>query len=154
MKGKRATSNREAADIPSLTAELADLADRLTRVLSQESELVRAMRISEIGALQAEKTGLTASYQEAFETLVGAHGADGLPLPIKEQLAVSGQRLAVAVVENELALRVGKVATERLITTIVAAVKEQQKSVTAYEAQRGAAPRRSFMTAAALDRRL
>ena len=89
--------------------------------------------------LHADKAGLTALYQTTLKSLVAAHG---------------GQPFTPAVKDNELALRVGKVATERLITTIVAAVKEEQKSTSAYAPQRLPATRRGFMTAAALDRRL
>jgi hypothetical protein len=144
-----------AAEIPALADTLAMLADRLTALLARESALVRAMRVAEIGELQAEKTALTARYQETFNALVAAHRGAPLPLDIKERLARSGQRLGDAVAENELALRVGRLATERLITTIVAAVKEQQQSAGPYAPPRSAAaPRRGFMTAAALDRRL
>jgi hypothetical protein len=148
------TEKTGTADIPALTETLATLADQLTALLARESALVRAMRIAEIGELQAEKTALTARYQETFKALVAAHGGQPLAFEIKERLARSGKYLGDAVAENELALRVGRVATERLITTIVAAVKEQQRSASAYAPHRAAAQRHSFMTAAALDRRL
>jgi hypothetical protein len=143
-----------ADEIADLTEQLAELADRLTALLSHETELVRAMRIMEIGALQDEKTRLTAAYHKTLKALTTAHKGKPLSLPVKERLAVPGDRLGVAVTNNELMLRVGRVATERLIAAIVAAVKQQQKSVTAYAPERTTGPRRSFMTSAALDRRL
>ncbi len=141
-------------EIPALTEELARLAEGLTALLTRETELVRAMRITEIGALQDDKTNLTALYQKTFKALIAAHNGQPFSLAVKERLAVSGDRLGAAVTDNELTLRVGRVATERLITTIVAAVKEQQKSVTAYTPQQAAGPRRTFMTSAALDRHM
>jgi hypothetical protein len=151
----RTAAKSAAAEIPALADALAMLADRLTALLAGESALVRAMRVAEIGALQDEKTALTARYQETFNALVAAHGGQPMAPEIKERLARSGQSLGEAVAENELALRVGRAATERLITTIVAAVKEQQQSAGPYAPSRAAAaPRRGFMTAAALDRRL
>jgi hypothetical protein len=143
-----------AGEIPALSDSLAEVADRLAAVLARETALVRAMRVAEIGGLQADKTSLTALYQKTLKSLVAAHGGKPFAPAVKERLAAAGERLGAAVTENELALRVGKVATERLITTIVAAVKEEQKSSTAYAPQRSPAPRRGFMTAAALDRRL
>ncbi len=140
-------------EIQAMTEELAELAGRLTDLLAHESTLVRAMRIKEIGPLQGQKTSLTARYQKTFTALTAAHNGKALPLAIKERLAVSGQRLAAAVAENELALRVGKIATDRLIGSIIAAVKDAQKSTTAY-APRPTTPRHGFMTAAAVDRRL
>jgi hypothetical protein len=142
-----------SAELAAMTARLVDLAGRLAEVLTRETGLVRAMRIKEIGPLQQEKTNLTAQYQTVFKALTSAHDGKSLPEAIKEQLAVSGQHLATAVVDNELALRVGQVATERLIGSIIAAVKEQKKFGTSY-APRRATPRHTFMTAAAVDRRL
>jgi hypothetical protein len=141
------------AELDGMTARLVDLAGRLATVLMRESALVRAMRIKEIGSLQQAKTTLTAQYQTTFKALTSAHDGGSLPPTIKEQLAISGQRLGAAVIDNELALRVGKVATERLIGSIVAAVKKQQKYGLSYAPQRNT-PRHTFMTAAAVDRRL
>jgi hypothetical protein len=56
-------------------------------------------------------------------------------------------------VDNALALRVGKAATEQLIGSIVAAVRDQLKNTTSYAPQQ-ILPRNSFMTSAAVDRRL
>jgi hypothetical protein len=141
------------ADAARITTLLGDLAQRLIEVLDRETALVRAMRVKEIGPLQAQKTELTAQYQTMFKTLIATYEGKLLPSEIKEQLAVTGQRLSVAVIENDLMLRVGKTATERLIGSIVNAVREQKKSITSY-APNTIVPRRSFMTASAVDRRL
>lgn len=141
------------ADITGLVTQLAGLADSLTALLTQETELVRSMRIKEIGPLQARKTRLTAEYQTTFTSLTTMRDGKSLPPDMRDLLAVSGQRLAAAVVENELALRVGKTATEKLISSIVDAVRDQQKSVTTY-APKATPQRHGFMTAAAIDRQL
>jgi len=149
-----ASDGLAADEILGLSDSLGEVADRLAAVLARETALVRAMRVAEIGGLQADKAGLTALYQTTLKSLVAAHGGQPFTPAVKERLAAAGERLSTAVKDNELALRVGKVATERLITTIVAAVKEEQKSTSAYAPQRLPATRRGFMTAAALDRRL
>ena len=141
------------AALRDLAAELAQLAGSLTTLLAQETEFVRALRVKEIGPLQAEKTRLTAAYQSSFKALTGTYDAKSLPPDIRDVLAAAGQRLAAAVIDNELALRVGKAATERLIGSIIDAVKEQRKSVTVY-APGAPAARHTFMTAAAVDRHL
>lgn len=150
---KTNSRQKSVPTIELLAAQLSDLANRLTTLLSQETALIRAMRVKEIGPLQAEKTALTTQYQAAFTTFTASHNGMTLSTPLREMLAVAGKNLAAAVIDNELALRVGKTATERLISSIVAAVKEQNKSITAY-APTPVAPRRSFMTAAAIDRQL
>jgi len=154
IMAETASKAPSAAEIPALSDNLADIADRLIEVLSRETELVRTMRVAEIGALQRDKTALTTLYQKTFKALVAAHGGKPFARAAKERLAALATKLSAAVSENELMLRVGKVATERLITTIVAAVREDQRATTVYAPQRAPAPRRSFMTAAALDRRL
>jgi len=141
------------SDVAGLSGRLVDLAGRLVAVLSRETALVRALKINDISAVQAEKTSLTAQYQTAFKAMTSAYHGASLPPPIKEQLVLCGQRLGAAVVENELALRVGKVATERLIGSIIAAVKEQKRFRLSYAPQ-SALRRHTFMTAAAVDRRL
>lgn len=141
-------------DVSALAAELADLAGRLAGVLAHESALVRAMRIKEIAPLQAEKTDLTARYQKAFKSLGAAANGKPLPAALKQRLAAAAERLAKAVIENELMLRVGRAATERLIGSIVSAVKAQKKASAPYAPHQRAAQRRAFITAAAIDRRL
>ena len=140
-------------DLAATTAELVDIAERLARVLNRETELVRALRVKEIGPLQEDKTRLTALYQKTFKRLTEASSGKALPTPLKERLSISGGRLGKAVADNELMLRVGKVATERLIGSIVDAVKKQKKTALSYAPQ-APVPRRSFLTAAAVDRRL
>jgi hypothetical protein len=141
------------ADVAGMTARLVDLAARLVAILTRETALVRAMHVREIGVLQREKTNLTAQYRTVFKAMTSTYPGPSLPPAIKEELAISGQRLGQALVENELALRVGKAATERLIASIVAAVRQQKKFSTSYAPQRET-PRHIFMTAAAVDRRL
>lgn len=148
-----AAASHPPTDPARITALLGVLAQRLIEVLARETALVRAMRVKEIGPLQAQKTELTAQYQTMFKALTTAFDGKSLPPAIKEQLAITGQRLSAAVIENELMLRAGKVATERLIGSIVNAVREQKKSTTVY-APKSASPRRSFMTASAVDRRM
>jgi len=141
------------AELADMTARLVDLAGRLVAVLTHETALVRAMKVKEIGALQDEKVSLTAQYQTAFKALTSAQSGPSLPASVKEQLARSGRRLAETVIENELALRVGQIATDRLIGSIVAAVKKQKRHSLSYAPQQRT-PRHTFMTAAAIDRRM
>ena len=146
-------SSSPGNEVGALTTQLVDVAEKLSDLLGEETTFVRAMKIKEIGPLQPEKVRLTDLYKKFFKALTTANDGRALPTPYKERLASSGTRLAKAVIDNELALRVGKVATERLIGSIVTAVRNQKKATLSYAPQRRV-PQRSFMTAAAVDRRL
>lgn len=149
-----APSTADSQDAPFDPAGLIDLSDRLTELLEQETGLLQAMRVREIGALQPEKVRLTRLYQKAIAALQRDDApAQPLSEPLKAQLQAAGQRLSAATVENERALRVSHTASERLIGAIVAAIKEQQPSTSGYT-PRMAAPRHAGVSGIALDRRL
>ena len=136
------------------TAGILDLSERLTALLTQETALLKAMRVSDIEPLQAEKLRLTRLYQKAVLALRGdGTSRPALPAPLKSQLAAAGQRLADATAENERSLRVSHAATECLITAIITAIKDQRPSTSGYTS-RMAAPRSDRVSGVALDRRM
>ena len=135
-------------------ADILDLSERLTVLLTQETALLKAMRVSDIEPLQAEKLRLTRLYQKAVLSLRGDGTArPALPDPLKSQLAAAGQRLADVTAENERSLRVSHAATECLIAAIITAIKDQRPSTSGYTS-RMAAPRSDRVSGVALDRRM
>lgn len=129
---------------------LVGIADELTQLLERETALVRALKIAEIGPLQADKVRLTKTLQDALKQL-----APGKTLPpaVKLKWQESGRKLADAVIANERALRVGRAATERLVATVVAAVSETRRPFRTYAPPRKRVAARE-LAGVALDRKL
>lgn len=132
-------------------AALIDIAQTLTALLERETNLVRNLQIGTIGPLQEEKLRLTRAFQSGLKALGPPETAfaGGLRLRWLEV----GRRLSAAALDNERALRVGRVATERLIGAVVSAVKQSRKPVAGYTARR-VAPRQRSVAGIALDHRL
>lgn len=131
-------------------ADLVAIAVDLTRLLEHETALVRAVRIAEIGPLQADKVRLTKALQEALKQFPPGKA---LPPAAKQKWQDAGKKLADAVIANERALRIGRLATERLVSTIVAAVTETRRPFRTYAPPRRRAAQRE-LAGVALDRRL
>jgi len=120
-------------------AELAALADALADLLERETALVREMKIAEIAPLQADKSQLTLRFQKAVMTLGGA-GIAGLSGAARTRWLAAGRRLTAAATDNERALRIGRLATERLVAAVVTAVNQNRQRPAGYSARRAASP--------------
>lgn len=156
MTSARSSAPAHAATLPIEITEILKVADALTDLLNRESDLVRSMRIEEIAPLQPEKVQLTGRYQSLLQRLGGpANEKSVLPLPIKSVLVDAGRRLADAAVANQQALRIGQVATDRLIGSIVTAIKQQRPTTAGYT-PRKVAPRATGRSIAGVtvDRRM
>ena len=131
-------------------ADLVAIAADLTALLERETRLVRNLKITEIGPMQADKIRLTKLLQEALKPL---SAGEALPPAAAAKWREAGRRLTDAVVANERALRIGRAATERLVATVVKAVSDSRRPLRTY-----APPRRRAVTrdlnGVALDRRL
>jgi hypothetical protein len=135
---------------PDTVATLIKLAGELAQLLERETALVRALKISEIAPLQADKTRLTTLFQNGLKQL-GVITA--MPEPARKQWLTAGRRLADAALENERALRVGRAATQSLIGAVVNAVKQLRRPASAYSAKHGTA-RAAQIAGVTLDRKL
>jgi hypothetical protein len=114
--------------------DLLDLMIRLGDLLAHETELLRAGRVAEIAPLQREKQRLTALQQKALKDFAAA-GAGQAPPALRAQLAAAAQRLAQMVSDNELALRIGRAATRRLLDMVVDSINTQQRRTCRYNAR-------------------
>lgn len=151
-----APSTRAAMALPPEVAKILEVAEGLIALLDHETMLVRTMRIQDIGPLQPEKVRLTALYQSLLKGL-GGPGDEKLALPPaqKAMLVDVGKRLADAAVDNQRALKVGQAATDRLIGSIVTAIKQQRPSTAGYTTRK-VAPRgvSHSIAGVTVDRRL
>jgi hypothetical protein len=131
-------------------AELLGVVRDLTSLLERETALVRGLKIAEIAPLQSDKTRLTQLLRKFLKQF--ENGAT-LPPAAKQKWLASGERLVAAASENERALRVGRMATERLIAAVVGAVRESRRPHATYAPKKRAA-RDGSVSGVALDRRL
>jgi hypothetical protein len=137
-----------AATLPALIT----LARQLSDLLERETALVRAMKIAEVAPLQTEKLRLTELFQTALKSLDPTAFAT-LPAALKKEWRAAGTKLSEATVENERALRVGRIATERLVTVIVQAVEKSRPSTSGYTARRKTPDRQPRVSGLAVDHR-
>ncbi|HUC67259.1 MAG TPA: hypothetical protein VMA53_17595 [Stellaceae bacterium] len=132
---------------------LLDLMMRLADLLAHETERVRAGQVQDVGPLQAEKLRLSVLYQRAAKDLqASGTKITDLPVPVRAQIVATSSRLAEAATKNELALRVGRDATRRLLDMVVRSMRDRLKPVSRYDARR--TPKLVRMAPCAVDRRL
>lgn len=145
------TSERKQID------NLIDLTSRLTSIINQEISLLRAMRSSEIGPLQDEKTELATAYAGAFQAVRKRPSAvrDADP-SVREALKQATAALKIALDENVLAVHAAKDVNERLIRAISDAVSQTRAAAPVYTATGCSAPAAAAAnsTSLAIDQRI
>lgn len=111
-------------------------ASRLISLMDHEVELLRAMRVGEISALQEEKRELTGLYEEAVQTLtVEPEILEAMEPALRTELADLAKRFDTAVCENTRALSAVKSSHDQLLQSIVDAVAENRSKQKPYTAQ-------------------
>lgn len=120
---------------------LIDLTSRLTSIINQEISLLRAMRTSDIGQLQDEKTELATAYAGAFQAVRKRPSVvkDADPI-VREALKQATAALKVALDENVLAVHAARDVNERLIRAISDAVSQTRDAAPVYTATGSSAP--------------
>lgn len=139
-----------ATAIPGLCKVATDLANLLER----ETGLIRAMKLTEIGPLQADKVRLT---QLCGIALKDIDMAAPVAKPLKEQWLAVSKKLGEAAVANELALRVGRAATDKLVSAIIGHIERRRSATTAYARPKRVTPgvtRRTALAGVTVDRHL
>jgi hypothetical protein len=150
-----ARSDNASAAVPkSSLLALCAVASELTILLDRETALLRAMRVKEIEPLQADKARLT---QLCGTTMKGIDPAAPIPDAVKSQWRAICKRLGDAAVANEMALRVGKAATHKLVGAIVGHIEKTHAAKTGYGRPRPIAPgtrRPPMLAGVTIDRSL
>jgi len=113
-----APSNAAPAGVRALCA----IASELTTLLERETALIRAMKLNEIGPLQADKARLTKLCGTTLKTI---DPAAPLAKPQKDEWRRISKRLGDAALANEMALRVGRAATDRLVAAIIGHIEQR-----------------------------
>jgi hypothetical protein len=131
-----ARSNNAAA-APSNVPVLCAVANELATLLDRETALIRAMKLQEIGPLQADKARLTELCGTTLKTIDPAAPVSNA---VKEQWRLVSKRLGEAAIANEMALRVGHAATDRLVSVIIGQVQKDRSVTNAYARPKAVAP--------------
>ena len=113
--------------------DLVTVLDRLETLMSQETELLRRVRISEAAPVAAEKQRLAEVYAHMHQQLV----EDPSPLTILTESQRQGLRDMLAhfrktAEANERAVNACKTVSERVIQTLVEAVKSMRVEHASY----------------------
>lgn len=154
LSTKSSPSASADGSAPSGMAGLCAVANELTALLERETRLLRAMKIMEIAPLQADKLRLTKLCGTALKSIDPK--AD-VAKPLREQWRAVSKRLGDATIANEMALRVGHAATDKLVTAIVGHIERRQNAKNGYMRPRPNAPagrRRAPLAGVTVDRHL
>jgi hypothetical protein len=124
------------------TANVADLlkiTSRLITVLEREIEMLRAMRPSEIQALQEDKIVLTAAYEARVTALRGDPAAfERIAPALRKELKAAIAEFQTTLTQNESALRAAKETTDQVLHAIAAEIHDKSRAGRPYASQGGA----------------
>ena len=135
--------------------EFIDLTNRLAAVMTREAELLRAMRSSEIAALQEGKAALAAAYAGALGVVRKNAAEVNAAGPGRRQaLEEATAGLKRAVDDNLRAVNTARTVNERLIKALSAAVAETRLPVATYTAAGTSAAAPAGQLSLAVDNRI
>ena len=113
--------------------ELVVVLERLETVMSQETELLRRVKVTESAPFAQEKQRLAEVYSQLHQQMV----EDPTPLSILNESQRQGLREMLArfkktTEENERAVKACKTVSERVIQTVIDAVKQKRVEHASY----------------------
>ena len=131
----------EQAKLLETASGLEHTMDRLTALLTDESEGVYTRNTADLGRIQSEKAQLFADYVTGLQTLRDSSNGQSAVLPeaVKTSLRDKYPLLAAAMKQNLRALAVAMEASQRVIGMIVNAVQEQRSAGAGYGVSRSGA---------------
>ena len=139
---------------PTALPQLAATMVRLTELVERETAALSTPGMPGFADLQAEKSRLTQAYAKSVAELGAASGGvAGLAPRMRAEMHAAATRLAQALVRNETALRATTEATDRVLGTIIRAIKQQRIASTNYAPRRNSATRSTLPAGMTLDQR-
>lgn len=150
------SSSSTAADraAPSGLSGLCAVAGELAELLDRETSLLRAMKVSEIAPLQDDKRRLTKLCGTVLKSI---DPKAPVAKPLQDQWRAVSKRLGDAAIANEMALRVGHAATDKLVSAIVGHIEHRQSAKNGYARPTPVAPsllRKPNLAGVTVDRHL
>jgi hypothetical protein len=142
MQAPAPTVPLTTTELEALTRSLGSYAAQLAELITAETAQLHTTRVPGPPALQQEKARLSAVYGETCAAVkANQAGFAALPAALKEGVRLQLQSLAAATEENARALRMAQSATERVVSIVVRAVREQRTLAAGYT-RSSAPPRR------------
>lgn len=121
--------------------DLLQVTTRLIDVLERETEMLRAMKPSEIQALQEDKAALSAAYEAHIKALKAEPQAlSAMPAPRRAELNGTIKRFQAALRENARSLQAAKQASQSALNAIAEEVHRYTQKHAGYSAAGAAAP--------------
>ncbi|MFQ5774596.1 MAG: hypothetical protein ACE5GS_08775 [Kiloniellaceae bacterium] len=118
---------------PSQITDLLKIISRLIGVLEREIEMLRAMKPSELQALQQDKIVLAAAYEAQFNALKDRPELLETAAPrVRAELKAAVDRFQKTLSENERSLRAAKDVTARVLRAIADELGRKQRENAAY----------------------
>ncbi len=135
-----AQTQDQATDADATVNGLIQIASRLVELMERETQLLRAMRPSDIVGMQDDKARLVAAYQERSRELRADPSHLAMVRPVlKQELRQALEHFEEASEANGRALAAAREANERLLRAIVDAVAGRQAQSHAYASDGGLA---------------
>ena len=121
--------------------ELIDVTESLTAVIERESDLLKELRVKEIGALQQEKSSLSGLYELRIrEAMQQPEIFKAVDPHTRLRLRVASEAFERSARRNANALRAAMEMNTRMVNTIAKLATRQQVQPSGYSPN-GAAPR-------------
>ena len=131
---------------------LITVTSRLIGVLDQEIEMLRAMEVGEIEALQDEKQALIVAYEECVRAVAANPAAlEAMDASLRAELSELARRFDSTLAENARALHAVRESHDRLLKSIVDAVAESRTRQKGYSASGAFAAQKRGPGASALS---
>ena len=138
---------------PTLARLVATMA-RLTILVERETAVLETPGMPGLAALQEEKSRLTQAYATSTAEIGARSGAlDTLAPRLKAEMRSAATRLAQALIRNEKALSAMTNATDRVLGTIIHALKQQRGTGATYAPRRAGVSRCTLPSGMTLDQR-
>jgi hypothetical protein len=133
---------------------LCTAASELAALLYHETALIRAMKLTEIEPLQADKARLTKLCGTALKEI---DPKAPISTALRDRWRAVSKKLGDAAIANEMALRVGHAATDRLVSAIVGHIENRHNAAKGYARPNpvaNGASRRPALAGVTIDRHL
>jgi len=129
MENPTQTATSAPNGAPNDIAGLCTVAAELAALLDRETKLIRTMHIRDIGPLQTDKLRLTQACGAALKAI---DPAKPVAPAIKDRWRAISKHLGDAAIANEMALRVGHAATDKLVSAIIGHIERRHSTATSY----------------------